>query len=83
MSVRQDSFQLAALDQRALETLISVPNHFQSQELFSVTWHINTESFHSLVDGPETKQSLSYLIHLTPPGYRWISLQSSSSSGKL
>lgn len=34
MSVQQDSFQLAALDQRALETLISVPNHFQSQETF-------------------------------------------------
>lgn len=33
-SVQQDSFQLAALDQRALEALISVPNHFQSQETF-------------------------------------------------
>lgn len=32
VSVKQDSFQLAAFDQRALETLINVPNHFQSQE---------------------------------------------------
>lgn len=35
VSVQPGSFQLAALDQRALETLItSVPNHFQSQETF-------------------------------------------------
>lgn len=34
MSLQQDSFQLAALDQRALEALISVPNHFQSQGTF-------------------------------------------------
>lgn len=34
VSVQQHSFQLAALDQRALEALISVPNHFQSQETF-------------------------------------------------
>lgn len=57
-----------------------ISNH---KKLYSVTWHINTESSHSLVDGLETKQSLSYLINLTPPGYRWISLQTSTSSGKL